>query len=96
MKNQPALTASPSPVTSVANSLFTFMAQRFVASFDILDCGGLLGVADPISFTQDADGVAVSATINLKLLDKEKKKLGRFESSDQAAEIKDAVEESTE
>ncbi len=96
VKNQPALTASPSPVTSVANSLFTFMAQRFVASFNILNCGGLLGVADPISFTQDADGVAVSATINLNLVEKEKKRLGRFESSDRAAEAQDVVEESTE
>lgn len=95
-KNQPALTAYPSPVTSVANSLFTFMAQRFVASFNILNCGGLLGVADPISFTQDADGVAVNATINLKLLEKEKNKLGKFESSDQAAEAQDSAAESTE
>lgn len=95
-KNQPALTASPSPVTTVANSLFTFMAQRFVASFNILDCGGLLGVDDPISFTQDADGVAVSVKINLKLLEKEKKKLSRFESSDRAAEAHDGLEESTE
>ena len=95
-KNQPALTAYPSPVTSVANSLFTFMAQRFVASFNILNCGGLLGVSDPISFTQDADGVAVSATINLKLLEKEKARLGRFASGDEAAESQDAAAESTE
>ena len=96
VKNQPGLTAYPSPVTSVANSLFTFMAQRFVASFNILNCGGLLGVADPISFTQDADGVAVSATVNLKLLEKEKKKLGKFGSGDGAAEARDAAAESTE
>lgn len=96
VKNQPALMAYPSPVTSVASSLFTFMAQRFVASFNILNCGGLLGVADPISFTQDADGVAVSAAINLKLLEKEKKRLGSFESRDEAAEAQDSAAESTE
>jgi len=64
LANQAALTAAPSPVPADGNNLFTFMAQRFVASFDILDCGTLLNVADPISFTTDANGVAISATIN--------------------------------
>ena len=62
--NQAALTAAPSPVPADGNNLFTFLAQRFVASFDILDCGTLLNVSDPVSFTTDANGVAVSATIN--------------------------------
>jgi len=92
-QNQSALTASPSPVTTAANSLFTFMAQRFVATFGILDCGGLLGLADPVSFTQDANGVAVSAAIDLNLVEKEKRKLKRFEASDNAAEAKDEAAE---
>ena len=95
-QNQPVLTASPSPVTSAANSLFTFMAQRFVASFNILDCGGLLGVPDPVTFTQDANGVAVSATIDLNLVEKQKRKLSRFAASDQAAEANDNAAESME
>ncbi len=95
-QNQPALTASPSPVTSAANSLFTFMAQRFVASFNILDCGGLLGVSDPVSFTQDANGVAVSAAVDLNLVAKQKRKLVRFAKSDQAAEADDNAAESME
>jgi len=62
--NQAALTAAPSPVPADGNNLFTFLAQRFVASFDILGCGTLLNVSDPVSFTTDANGTAISATIN--------------------------------
>jgi hypothetical protein len=92
-RNQAVLTAAPTPVATAANSLFTFMAQRFVASFNILDCGGLLNVTDPVSFTQDANGVAVTATIDLKLLEKEKQKLSRFELSDLAADADDEAAE---
>jgi len=95
-QNQPALTAAPSPVTSAANSLFTFMAQRFVASFDILDCGGLLGVADPVSFSQDANGVATGATVDMRLVEKERRKLSRFELRDRAAEFAEEAAESME
>jgi hypothetical protein len=93
LRNQAALTAAPSPVTSAANSLFTFMAQRFVASFNILDCGGLLDVTDPVSFTQDVNGVAVGATIDLKLLEKQRRRFSRFELSDQAAEANEEAAE---
>jgi len=56
--------ASPDP--AAANSLFTFLAQRFDASYGAngLNCAGLLNVPDPITVTTDADGVAVSATFN--------------------------------
>jgi hypothetical protein len=57
-----------SPDPTVADSLFTFMAQRFVASFDNLNCGGLLNVPDPVSITTNDQGVTTAATINpLKL-----------------------------
>jgi hypothetical protein len=56
----------PSPDPTVADSLFTFLAQRFVASYgaDNLNCAGLLNVPDPIAVTTDGNGVAVSATFN--------------------------------
>jgi hypothetical protein len=56
----------PSPDPAAANSLFTFLAQRFVTSFEAngLNCVGLLNVADPIAVTTDGNGVAVSATFN--------------------------------
>jgi hypothetical protein len=58
------LAASPDP--AVANTLFTFLAQRFVTSFEAngLNCAKLLGVPDPVSVQTDDNGVAVSATIN--------------------------------
>ena len=56
----------PSPDPAAANSLFTFLAQRFVASYGAngLNCAGLLNVPDPVAITTDGNGVAVSATFN--------------------------------
>ncbi len=56
-------TATASPKPDVANSLFTFLAQRFVSSYDILGCAALLNKTDPITVVTDAQGVAISATI---------------------------------
>ncbi|MBA2287205.1 MAG: hypothetical protein H0W02_17160 [Ktedonobacteraceae bacterium] len=58
--------ARPSPAADVANSLFTFLAQRFVATFDAngLNCAALLKQQDPVTVTTDANGVATDATIN--------------------------------
>src|SRR5437764_7273610 len=56
----------PSPDPAVANSLFTFLAQRFVASYGAngLNCAGLLNMPDPVAVTTDGNGVAISATFN--------------------------------
>jgi hypothetical protein len=59
------LLAGPSPVADNADSLFTFLAQRFVASYNILGCADLVPISDPISVTTDVNGVAISAVINL-------------------------------
>ena len=53
-----------SPDPGVADSLFTFLAQRFVASYDILGCADLLRVPDPIALTTGADGITTGATLN--------------------------------
>jgi hypothetical protein len=54
----------PSADPAAANSLFTFLAQRFVASYgpNGLNCVGLLNTPDPITVATDASGVAISAT----------------------------------
>src|SRR2546421_6392560 len=54
-----------SPHPAVGNSLFTFLAQRFVASYGAngLNCVGLLNKPDPITVTTDANGVATSTTL---------------------------------
>ncbi len=56
----------PSPDPAAANTLFTFLAQRFVNTFEAngLNCMKLLGQPDPIKVKTDGDGVAIDATIN--------------------------------
>jgi hypothetical protein len=59
--------ASSSPDPAAANSLFTFLAQRFVATYGAnnLNCVGLLNTPDPVTVTTDGNGVAVDATITV-------------------------------
>jgi hypothetical protein len=56
----------PSPDPAVANSLFTFLEQRFVASYGAngLNCVGLLNKPDPVMVTLNGN-VAVNAAINI-------------------------------
>ena len=58
--------AAPSPDPAAANTLFTFLAQRFVFTFgaDGLNCTKWLGVPDPVSVKTDRNGEAIDATIN--------------------------------
>ena len=59
---------SPSLNPAAANSLFAFLAQRFVVTYGAaapgLNCVGLLHKPDPIKLTTDAAGVVIGATIN--------------------------------
>jgi hypothetical protein len=59
-----------SPDTAMANSLFTFLAQRFVTSYgpNELHCQKLTGIPDPVSVKKDSNGVAIDATINGKTI----------------------------
>ncbi|MBV9712854.1 MAG: hypothetical protein JO011_18290 [Ktedonobacteraceae bacterium] len=56
-----------SPDPAAANSLFTFLAQRFNTTFGNggLNCVGLLKVNNPVTLTTDGNGVATAATITL-------------------------------
>jgi hypothetical protein len=47
----------------MANSLFTFMAQRYVASYALLGCDALLKMPVNVTLTTDAAGVAIDATL---------------------------------
>jgi len=55
----------PSPDRAAAKNLFTFLAQRFNATFgaENLNCQDLLDTKSPIKVKNNDDGVAVSATI---------------------------------
>lgn len=58
--------ASPSPDVAVANSLLTFLEQRYVTSYEEngLNCLGLLKQPDPITVTKDANGIVIDGSIN--------------------------------
>jgi hypothetical protein len=58
--------AQPSVDPAVANTLFTFLAQRFVTTFENngLNCTQILGQPDPVKVKTDGNGVAIDATIN--------------------------------
>lgn len=86
LSDRAALLASPSPVTSAANSLYTFMAQRFVASYSLLDCNGLTEIPDPISVTLDGNGVTIGATVSLPLRWSDQQALDRSQAQDEAAD----------
>jgi hypothetical protein len=69
--NQKAFAAFKSPDPAAANSLFTFLAQRFVATYQILTCQNLVNnIPNPVSVTLDGNGVAVSAALNTSALTK--------------------------
>jgi hypothetical protein len=87
--DQDRLLSSPSPVAADANSMFTFMAQRFATSYDILGCAKLTNRPDPVSFTLDADGVAISAAINIPQYEKCRHKLAPYEAQDNASDDAD-------
>lgn len=53
----------PSPFPLQANSLFTFLAQRFVASYQILTCPALLHAPAPVALKLDVAGVVIDAVI---------------------------------
>ena len=54
-----------SPMPAVANSLFTFLANRLNATFGAggLNCVGLLNIQNPVTLTMDGNGVATAATL---------------------------------
>jgi hypothetical protein len=61
--NEATLTPGPSPVPSVGDNLFTFMANRLSMSFDNLSCGSY-GLKNPVTVTLDGSGAATGATID--------------------------------
>jgi hypothetical protein len=66
--NRAVLTAGPSPDAAAANSLFTFLAQRLVTTYQLLNCATEINQALPLSTTSDATGVTLSASIDWRAL----------------------------
>jgi hypothetical protein len=90
LQDQTPLTAGPSPVSTAANTLFTFLAQRFVASYNILGCGDLVHIADPVIVATSVSGVAISAKIDLSLYGECKRHLALYDRQDGDANDADA------
>jgi hypothetical protein len=57
--------AAPSPKADVANSLYTFLAARFVGADEVLQCSAKVGVKNPITLTNNGEDVTTDAKINL-------------------------------
>ncbi|MGZ6365824.1 MAG: hypothetical protein ACXWPS_07630 [Ktedonobacteraceae bacterium] len=61
-KDQALFTATASPMADVANSLFTFMANRLQQSFVNLNCQQLLTMPNPVTTQTDGNGVVTEAS----------------------------------
>jgi hypothetical protein len=54
-----------SPDPAAANSLFTFLANRFMQAYGLLNCPNLTNIPNPVTVQTDGNGVVISATITL-------------------------------
>jgi hypothetical protein len=61
--NQALLSTGSSPVPSVGDNLYTFLANRLGMSFSNLSCD-TFGLKDPVTVTLDGSGAATAATLN--------------------------------
>ena len=61
--NENLLAAGPSPVPTVGDTLFTFMANRLLQSFDNLNCKSF-GLTNPVAVVNNGAGAATEATLN--------------------------------
>jgi hypothetical protein len=63
MADRALFTAFRSPDPTVANSLFTFMANRLFDTYDNLKCQPLLNLPVPVTLIKDGAGIVIDATI---------------------------------
>lgn len=61
--DRPFLSVFRSVDPAVANNLFTFMTQRYVATYQILGCEALLNLPVNVTLVTNAQGVVIDANI---------------------------------
>ena len=61
--NERALAVVASPVPTVGDTLYTFLANRLASSFDNLNCANF-GLQQPVSAVTNGAGAATSVTLN--------------------------------
>ncbi len=61
--NENLLAAAPSPVPTVGDTLYTFLASRLAGSFDDLNCKNF-GLTQPAAVVTNGAGAATQATLN--------------------------------
>ena len=96
LANQKVLTAFTTPDAGAANTLYTFLAQRFVATYQLLDCSTLVNAADPVSVTLYRNGVAVSAAVNTVALNRIVQRFAGQQADDDAADSIQRERQTTE
>jgi hypothetical protein len=82
LQNKASFSKFYSPDVGAANSLYTFLAQRFVATYEEqLNCPTLINIPDPVSVTTK-NNVAVSAKIDTNALNKAIQQLAASKAGD--------------
>ena len=61
--NENLLAVAPSPVPTVGDTLYTFLANRLASSFDNLNCKNF-GLTNPVAVVINGAGAATQATLN--------------------------------
>jgi hypothetical protein len=70
---------------AAANNTFTFLAQRFMASWQLLNCSALINITPPITLTTNATtGVVTAARINTNTLNSQIQSIAGSLDSDNA------------
>jgi hypothetical protein len=96
LANKASLSSFRSPDPAAADTLFTFMAQRFAASYQILDCASLTSQPDPVSFQTDSSGIVISATVDATALESSVRRLAPFKLDDDVADSHAASQRTSE
>jgi len=75
----------PAIAPAAASNTFTFLAQRFVASWELLNCQSLININPPITLTTDPNtGVVTAAKINTTTLNSQIQSIAGWLDSDNA------------